>query len=185
VTAEDESVKGEPDVVNDESAEDKEDSTSEGRIIERLIWFWERYQGDDGSIPREADVDIAELGEIWDDSFMIEVLPPDGRTGDQHATYRYAFMGERISEAHGGCLDGRDVYDALVEPYNKQLTQKFRRVVAAGRPLRDEAEFVNLRGMRIAYGQGLVPLAAPDGSVGFILGAMKWRAYITEQANAR
>jgi hypothetical protein len=149
-----------------------EESGQERRVSNQLEKFWNELRGDQ-EIPFERDLDISELEELWPYCFIIEITAKD----DGETNYMYSYIGESIIEAYGDDLTGKSVYAHLIAPYTEDLLQKFGEVSTTKKPIADDSEFVNLQGALIRYRQGLVPFAYPDGSVGYILGAMKWRSY--------
>ncbi len=149
-----------------------EESGQERRVSNQLEKFWNKLRGDH-EIPFERDMDIADLEELWPFCFIIEIIARD----EGEIAYMYSYIGESIIEAYGDDLTGKSVYAHLIAPYTADLLKKFAEVSAEKKPMADDSEFVNLQGALIRYRQGLVPLAYPDGSVGYILGAMKWRSY--------
>ena len=90
----------------------------------------------------------------------------------------YSYLGERLVEAYGDDLTGKEIAETLLYPHPQSLLETFAAVVKSGEPKIDDSEFVNSRGATVKYRSCVLPLAGNDGSsVAFLLGGMKWKAF--------
>lgn len=147
-------------------------STSElhHRSHEQLLRYWEsRCAGRE--FPAESDISPDDLEQIWSSCFLICLDEVTRKIG-----YRYSYLGESLIEAYGDDLRNPDVAARLLSTSSAPLIQKFDEVVESRKPLIDESDFVNLKGLRIKYRSCVLPLGR-EGVVTHILGCMRWRIY--------
>lgn len=144
-------------------------SQEERRLTDQLYTYWKMVKGD-RDLPREQDINLADLQDIWDHCFLLQV-----KKNSELIDYRYIYIGESIIEAYGDDLTGQSVYAKLVSPETAAVISKFDKVLESQVPVFDESEFVNLQGITIKYRQCLVPLGARSGVVDYIMGGMTWK----------
>ena len=138
------------------------------RINEQLNAYWDKLRARH-AMPRETDIAIDDLKDIWQNCFLVSVK--DG-------AFSYSYLGDRLVEAYGDDLTGREIAETLLYPHPASLVKTFAAVVASGSPKIDESEFVNSRGTTVKYRSCVLPLAGVDGkSVAFLLGGMNWKAF--------
>lgn len=138
------------------------------RINEQLRQYWDSLRGD-RPMPLESDINIADLKEIWDYCFLVNV------NGDRFA---YSYLGPQLIEAYGDDFTGREIAQTLLEPHPHSLFDSFKDVAANAQPKIDESEFTNSRGTLVKYRSCILPLGSRGHtSVAFLLGGMKWKAY--------
>lgn len=141
------------------------------RTHERLRAYWDGLRGA-RAYPDEDEIDAGGLADIWDQCFLAEA-----RRAGEGAGFRYVYMGASLIEAYGYDPTAEDVRDRLVSTQSDFVSRKFAEVVATGRPVTDESEFVNANRLFIKYRTCLLPLGKRGGGVSYVLGAMRWKAY--------
>lgn len=142
--------------------------TTHHRINEQLQHYWEQLRGN-RPMPYESDINIADLKEIWDYCFLVNV------NGERFA---YSYLGPQLIEMYGDDFTGKEIAQTLLESHPHSLFSSFKDVVANPQPKIDENEFTNSRGQLIKYRSCILPLGSRGHlSVGFLLGGMKWKAY--------
>lgn len=142
----------------------------QARINERLLEYWEELKGD-RAFPLESEVRPEDIKEIWDNCFLVAIVP------EEEPRFKYSYLGQDIIEAYGAEGDSRAVCEELVYPAPAPLTKKFADIEANATVEKEDNEFTNAKGLTVKYRSVMMPLGLADGSVGFILGGMKWKAF--------
>lgn len=138
------------------------------RIHEQLMEHWDACKGK-RAIPLESDINPEELSAIWDHCFLIRVADD---------TFAYQYLGTALTEAYGDNLMGREICESLIYPHPEPLFHAFQRARASAQPVYDENQFLNAKHMVVKYRSCVLPLAAEgQEGVGFLIGAMNWKAY--------
>lgn len=138
------------------------------RINEQLRAYWDKVRAG-RAMPLEADINIAELKEIWGHCFLVNIHPDK---------FAYSYLGPELIDAYGDDFTGKEIAIALLEPHPKSLYSKFQEVANTAQATIDESEFRNSRGQLVKYRACILPLgSASHTGVGFLLGGMKWKAY--------
>jgi len=141
------------------------------RIHERLQDYWESLR--QGRIyPCETDVNPEKIADIWENCLLVSIHEEDLKYG-----YQYTYLGAHLIEAFADDLTCRDISSRLIETTSQPLVQGFEQVIRTGKPVQENAEFVNSLGMVIKYRSILLPLGQDPQKVDYIIGAMKWRAF--------
>jgi len=138
------------------------------RINQRLRDYWESVRGD-RRVPNESDILPEQLEDIWENCFLIDV---------KNSGFEYDYLGSSIIEAYGDDLRGREICETLIYPHPPSLLKTFRNVVNTAKPVLDDSQFKNKKGLQIRYRSCVLPLSKA-GMIGvqFLLGGMKWKAY--------
>ncbi len=142
----------------------------QARINETLEDYWRTLKGDK-PMPYEKDIKPESIAGIWDSCFLISIVP------EENPRLKYSYLGQNLIEAYGDDLANKEVCEVLVYPTNDHLREKFEEVERTGAPTNEAGEFVNKNGAKVKYRSVLLPLAHDDGTVGFILGGMKWKMF--------
>lgn len=142
----------------------------QARINERLLEYWEALRGD-RAFPLESEVKPEDIKEIWDACFLVAIVP------EEEPRYKYSYLGQDIIEAYGAEGESKEVCEQLVYPAPAPLTEQFLLIEEKGQTAKEDNEFTNAKGLHVKYRSVMLPLGNPDGSVGFILGGMKWKAF--------
>ena len=141
----------------------------QSRINELLLEYWTELKGN-AVMPKESDIKPEALKEIWDSCFLVTIAP------EENPKYKYSYLGQNIIEAYGAEGDSKDVCEELIYPAPATLTAKFAEIERNPGPCKEDNEFENAKGLNVKYRSVMLPLAHADGSVGYILGGMKWKA---------
>lgn len=138
------------------------------RINEQLEKYWNQVKGA-RPMPLETDINLSDLKEIWDYCFLVNVHSPD--------RYAYSHLGNKLIEAYGDDITGKEIAETLLEQHPDSLFSQFNKVVESKKPGIDENEFKNSRGMLIKYRACILPLGTEGhAEVAYLLGGMKWKA---------
>lgn len=140
------------------------------RCHERLQSYWEELLAG-RALPRENDINPDALSDIWKSCFLICIDPVTKQSG-----YRYSYLGEDLVDAYGDDMKNPDVARMLLSTANAPIVKIFDEAVRQKRPVVDEAEFVNLKNVKIRYRKCVVPLGN-DQQVTHLLGCMRWKIY--------
>ena len=138
------------------------------RITEKLLRYWLKLRSDK-QFPNESELDIDHLSDIWDSCFLVEMRSP--------GVFRYNYLGRNLIEAYGGDVTNEEISKKLVSPYTERVAKKFAEVVAARKPIKDDAEFIDSKNLQIKYRQILLPLGDSTGELKYILGGMRWKHF--------
>ncbi len=146
-------------------------SSGHRRVNEQLLEYWQKLQ--QGRIfPAEEDINPDAIKDIWNSCFMVR-----HDVEDEGQPFRYIYLGQDLVDAYGDDLNDRETCEKLAYPQNTRLTQQFMQVISEQKPLKNEAEFANSKGMIVKYRSCLLPLAKDNPDVvGYIVGGMKWKA---------
>ena len=140
------------------------------RSHEKLNGYWKAISNG-RPFPPENEINPDELADIWDSCFLVAVDVVAKRSG-----YRYSFLGERLIEAYGDDVRNPEVATQLISTANPSTAKKIDEVIQSQKPVVDEAEFVNSKGISIRYRSCLLPLGQA-GKVTHVIGCMRWKLY--------
>lgn len=154
-----------------ETAEITKDSDLTHRSHEVFKNYWDELRGS-RPFPRESEIDPDSLNDIWESCFLISNDDVTRRIG-----YRYSFLGRDLLGAFGDDMTNHDAALRLLSTARVPNARKFDEVLMEKHPVIDEADFVNLMGMRIRYRACLLPLGLENGEVTHLIGCMRWKAY--------
>lgn len=122
-------------------------------------------------MPSESEVVLGDLGDIWPSCFLVSV---------EENAFSYDFLGAAIVIAYGDSIGGKEITEKLLYPHPPSLVNTFKQVVLNGSPAMDDSEFINARGVKVKYRSCVLPLSGASGNISFLLGGMKWKAFIDE-----
>ncbi|MFW0777015.1 MAG: PAS domain-containing protein [Rickettsiales bacterium] len=140
------------------------------RSHEILQDYWDKVRADK-TMPAEGDIDPDDIADIWSSCFLICIDEVTQRIG-----YRYSYMGDKLIEAYGDDVSNPDVAERLISTGSLPIIKKFDEAVSGQKPVTDESEFVNLKGLNIRYRTCILPLGQ-DGKITHLLGCMRWKLY--------
>lgn len=142
----------------------------ERRRGKRLYDYW--CQLCDGrAFPLEEELDPDELGELWDDCFLIQL-----RDIEHVQHYNYTYLGANILGAYeSGQLQSH--VPGLASLNALHLAEEFRNVMELGSPYFFEDEHRINSQQIIKFRQCLLPLGNHEGRIASILGEMRFRIY--------
>ena len=146
------------------------DLGNQRRINEVLSSYWHMQRGD-RRYPLEQEIDVDALSDIWDSCFLVRLEQLTDRR------YTYLYLGSALVDAYGGNLNDREICEKLVFPSSFSMMHKFDEVVNKASPMLDESEFTNSRNIPVRYRSIMLPLGLPNGSIGFIIGGMRWKSF--------
>lgn len=144
----------------------------ERRVNRRLIRYWEDIRGD-RRFPDESAIDQQALADIWPSCFLVKVVS----RGDGSHAFRYTYLGKELIEAYGEDFTGADIHSQLVATFGIHLRELLEKVVSEKKPLSEDLDFTNRKNMVIRYRLCMLPLGPDDGTVQYVLGGMRWRAF--------
>ena len=145
----------------------------ERRITDRLIQYWQQIKGDD-VLPSAGRVDSDEMGDMWEDCFVIEIRPNPALAGD--FAYSYSYVGRDIHEfltPENGEVERENL---LTVPFDK-LSAFYEEMLMTKLPIVEEVEDQPYEGGVMKYRQCLCPLGTPDGQIRGIIGGMRYKIF--------
>lgn len=138
------------------------------RTTDRLKNYWEAAC-DGADIPNESAINPDDLDEIWDHCFLIDL---------QDKRFRYDYLGSALIEAYGDDISGQEICETLVYPDSPTLFNAMQEAHNTRKPVYDDGEFANKKGVRICYRCIVLPLKkSSEPSARYVLGCMRWRGY--------
>ncbi len=145
-------------------------SSQERRKGIQLADYWQRLCGE-RDFPLEDELDPDDLGEIWDDCFLIQL-----RDIEHVQHYNYTYLGANILHAYeSGQLQTH--VPGLASINALHLAEEFMNVMKSGRPYFFEDEH-RINSMQVVkFRQCLLPLGNHEGTIASILGEMRFRIY--------
>lgn len=147
---------------------------SERRRGKKLYEYWQQLC-DGRAFPLEEDLDPDELGELWDDCFLIQL-----RDIEHVEHYNYTYLGSNILNAYeSGQLLSH--VPGLASLSALHLADEFRNVMESGQPYFFEDEHRINAQQVVKFRQCLLPLGNHEGKIASILGEMRFRIYEEEE----
>jgi hypothetical protein len=141
------------------------------RSHEQLMQYWNTLRGGH-DFPQESDVDPDAIAEIWPSCFLISIDDVTRKVG-----YRYSYLGDQLIEAYGDDVTNPDVALTSISTSSIPIVQKLDEVLKTKKPVFDESDFINLKGLHVKYRTCMLPLGFDDGQISHIMGCMRWRLY--------
>jgi hypothetical protein len=145
-------------------------SFEERRLTQRLYRYWQEKSAG-RPFPCENDIDPDELGEDWENCFLVQV-----RDIVNVQDYNYTYLGPKIMEAYRGHL--KDEHNEfMVGPNAHSVSKSFGRVLASRAPVMEEGELTTLSGHKIKYRQCMLPIGTEDGVVEAVFGGLTFKYF--------
>lgn len=146
------------------------DLAEKRRVNEYLKTYWDGIRRG-RPYPAETEIDIKQLEPIWDSCFLVR------KEEGADKPYNYLYLGSALIAAYGDDMNEKEICEHLIFPSNMSLVHRFDEVVQEGKMVMEESEFQNTKGLLIRYRSVLLPLAKENGTVGFVIGGMRWKAF--------
>lgn len=141
----------------------------EQRLSFRLISYWQRVRGE-RAMPSLADINIAEIQEIWHFSFTINVSSQDL---DEHeflyfgpeliGIFRTDFTGEKVSEAMNDII-----INNTIGSYTKTIEKR--------EPTMESSSF-HYDDKEFRYRSLFVPLSSDGVNIDYIMGTTNYKIF--------
>lgn len=144
--------------------------TVQHRLIDSLKTYWEQLKGA-RTYPLEGEFDPDQVKEVWDYCFLVQL---DRASGP--GRFKYTYLGEKLIKSFGDHMSEEEAYH-LVSTSDPEVSKHIERVVTTGEPLEVDSSFVNSHKVLIKFRTILLPLGAPDGKVGFVIGGIRWKGF--------
>jgi hypothetical protein len=142
------------------------------RVTEQLKTYWIELKKE-RIFPDEADVDLESIASIWESCFLVKYEPSLTKG------FSYVYLGSELVAAYGDDVNDRETCERLVFPSSDPILHKFDEVRTQKKYIEHEGEFVNTKGLNIRYRSIMLPLGVRGtDEVGFIIGGMRWKAYL-------
>lgn len=139
----------------------------ERRMHVRAYNFWASLLGDQ-ALPSIEDLDPAGLEDFGPNSVLLDLT-----AGVDDPVV--SFLGEALREECG--IDGQieHISDIPARSLLSRLTDHCLQIIANAAPIGFEAEFVNQRGIEIAYRGIMMPFSSDGETVDFVYGVINWK----------
>lgn len=144
----------------------------ERRFVLRLLAHWRNLCGD-RRYPSFADLDPAEIPDMWRNCFILELAADDG-------TPVFRAMGDQLSARSDGPLIGRPVSDARDGTLPGVAIGYIDEVLKKSVPVSRGGEFTRQDGTKVLYRSILLPMSDDGETVSGILGAANCREIVFE-----
>lgn len=149
------------------SHETEAETRDSRRMHERVRGYWQSVK-EQRRFPQESEIEPAVIADAWDYCFLVDMSKGAVKDG-----FRYDYMGKELINAYGMDMTSLNQCDASTAPHIASILRHFDQVAESGEPAMDEAEFENIRHVRIKYRCCLLPLGRDR--VEYILGCMRWK----------
>ena len=154
--------------IKDLHQERQPSQVSENRITNIITTHWNQVRGKN-PLASEKDLDINILSGVIDNCFLIRTK--ELLLNGQH---KYTYIGKNILSAYGSdIITPHDYHD--VDPLSHK--NKFEEVIALGRPITEEGQFINKNGHMVKYRQCLMPLGVDGRTIDSIFGGMRFKIF--------
>lgn len=147
------------------------DHFKELRMGERLVTHWAELC-DGRPYPAEDDLDPEDLGELWDDCFLVQL-----RDIYNVIDYNYTYLGKNILNAYQSTLLPEALPD-LVNLHANHIAHLLNEAIETLHPIRVAHELHISPNTEIRFRQVLVPLGSNKGEVVAILGHMSYCVFV-------
>lgn len=144
----------------------------ERRFVLRLLAHWRNLCGD-RRYPSFADLDPAEIPDMWRNCFMLEIAGND-------AVPIFRAMGEDLSARSGGPLIDRPMVDAQEDTLIGVAISYISEVLEKSVPVSRGGEFIRPDGIKVLYRSILLPMSDDGETISGILGAANCRDIVFE-----
>ena len=144
----------------------------ERRLVLRLLGHWRVLCGE-RRFPSFADLDPAEIPDIWRNSFVLEL------SGDRGAPV-FRAMGDDMTAESGASLIDHPIASAPEGTLAAMATAYVEEVLAKGVPVSRGGEFTREDGTRVLYRSILLPMSDDGETISGILGAANSRDVVFE-----
>lgn len=141
----------------------------ERRLTEQLLLYWNSVRGE-RKFPPISDIHPADLGDIWQDCFVVEI-----KGSSDNPEFSHTYYGSRIKDMYGG-----DLTDDVVERIQSKTLDLYKQVIETKQVNINEGEFTNLQDEETKYRQILLPLGPDEENIDHILGGMRYRQFDAE-----
>jgi hypothetical protein len=142
-------------------------SGTEQRLTFRLLSYWNRIRGT-REFPSLADVNIAEISEIYHLTFTI-ALSPDG-------DHSFHYFGPELAGIVGEDVTGHLLEEAFNGTMLGNLVGFYDKVVAQRAPVSESSQFF-MEGKEIRYRSLIVPLSSNGTDIDYLFGTTNYKAY--------
>ncbi|MDB2414715.1 hypothetical protein N9W34_02980 [Rickettsiales bacterium] len=140
------------------------------RITEILYDAWDKARGT-RVFPEPDDIDKSIISEVWDDSFIIKIIPLISEYG-----FSFEYRGKNLSPEHIHSETGLYIKN-LITGFLETETERYTKVVKSKKPLIEENIYKAANGGVIKYRQILLPLGntnKDEACVEKIIGGMRF-----------
>lgn len=144
----------------------------ERRLVLRLLGHWRILCGD-RRFPSFADLDPAEIPDVWRNSFVLEL-------SEDKATPVFRAMGDDLIVKSGMSLIGQPVANAPEGTLPAVAIAYIDEVLAKAVPVSRGGEFVRADGTKVLYRSILLPMSDDGETICGILGAANSRDVVVE-----
>jgi hypothetical protein len=144
----------------------------ERRFVLRLLGHWRNLCGD-RDFPSFADLDPAEIPDMWQNCFILEVC-----SGTEAPVFRA--IGEELAAKAGRQLIGRTVRDAPMDFLPGVAVAHIGEVLEKSAPVSRGGEFLKQDGTKVLYRSILLPMSDDGETISGILGAANCRDIVVE-----
>lgn len=144
--------------------------SAERRITHRLIDYWQRIKGD-RVLPMEGDIDSEDVGDMWDDCFLMSVRLGDGSL----PVFSFGYIGRTLQDLYReDSFSGQPMLLPL--PVDK-LSSFFNEMILTKLPIVENVENFSHEGKILKYRLCLLPLGTKDGEIKAIFGGLRYKFF--------
>lgn len=144
----------------------------ENRLTTRLITYWERIRKEE-NLPEIGRLNPAALDDVWPFCFRLTVE----KSTQAAKTYRYDYVGTKITEIYGKNLTGQYATAQLKSIPGASVLKRMDELVLTGKPLEDEGQFINEKSKIVKYRACLLPFGTEKNGVTQIVAGLSWKVF--------
>jgi hypothetical protein len=115
-----------------------------------------------------ADVNVAEISEIWHHTFTIEY-----RADGEHC---FQYFGPELIHVLGEDVTGWQVDEAMNHSMLGNLIGFFEKIIVQRTPVSESSQFY-MEGKEIRYRSLIVPLSSNGKDIDYLIGTTNYKAY--------
>lgn len=138
----------------------------ERRISHQLHEYWQRVKAE-WVLPREADFDADEMGDMWDDCFVFQIR--DYKDGSEPAFF-LSYTGKNLLPV----VREDDGVTVILNLTPARLNEMYQEMLMTALPVADEAAYYEFEGHVIKYRQCLAPIGTREGEIQGIIGGLRY-----------
>lgn len=142
---------------------------AEQRLTFRLLSYWNRMRGK-RSFPALADINIADIEEIWHFTFTIHTVSP---VRDDHTLL---YFGPQLVSIFGMDYTGELVVEALNDVIVNNTIGSYINTLEKREPTMEAASF-HYDGKEIRYRSLFVPLSSDGVVIDYIMGTTNYKIF--------
>ncbi len=153
----------------------RERSVSERRLVNRLLSYWKRIQGDK-AVPPIHKFSNEAVADLWDFCFCVRI---EGRVRSSKSAimYTYTHMGRELQGAMGKNMVGKTVSSRIRSLHGISVLKQLDACLQAEEPIQSGGQFVSHESKVVKYRMCALPFGKEKGHITHIVVGLSWRSF--------